>query len=165
MRKSLYFLLALVLGGCSSLSDQVEGPKTAILAEFSKAIDLQEGVPLRIEMDSITPECWEKGNQLVIDFRLRMTAFRPVAHANESLKSRASYFVAVIDNDTDKVLSRTDHELTFTFAENQSTKVMFENMREEVPAHKNLSLYVGFNLDQKQLDFFKQEREKKMRGH
>ena len=164
MNKRILLLFALFLSACSTTSERVHGPKIAILAKFSKAIDVQEGIPLRVEMDSITPYCTQTKDKVNIEFRLRMTAFRPYKKAQDSFDGKASYFVAIIDESTSKVLSRTNHDLNFTFEEQQTTKVMFEDLEEVVPAGKDLAIYVGFNLRKDQVDLVQKQRQKKLQG-
>lgn len=152
--------MSLSLTACSSMdANRVLCPKTAILAEFSKSIDFPQGIPIRTEIDSLIPHCTLDVNQTIIDLRLRITSFRQLTHFHHPLTLKLSYFVAVIDK-TGKLLSRSNHNLNVVFEENQTTKVNFEHLRETVPAEKDATIYVGFNLDDGQVEFLRKEREK-----
>lgn len=159
--RTLLFLFCLLLVGCSSIfPERVPCPKTAILAEFAKSIDFYKKTPIRTEIDSLIPHCTAEDNNISINIRMRLTSLRPSLNMNIPLTIKPSYFVAVID-DQGRILSRTDHTVEVTFTENQTTKVSFEHLEEKVPFQKGVSLYIGFNLDKSQLDYLKQEREKK----
>jgi hypothetical protein len=162
MKKILFSFLTLSLAGCTTmLSERVECPKAAIIAEFSKTIDFTQGIPIRTEMDSFIPYCTAKGNnQTLMDLRLRLTSIRSLSNFNPPVTLKSSYFIAVVD-DAGHVLSRTDHPLVVVFEEKQTTKVNFEYLQETVPAAKNVSVYAGFNLDKTQLDFLAKERLKR----
>ncbi len=165
MKRLFSFLLCSFLGGCTSFtSERISCPKTAILAEFSKSLNFFKGIPIRTEMDSLTPECAPDGNQIIMNFRLRMTSLRPLSHFHHAFSFTPSYFVAVVDK-AGNVLSRSDHDLKVNFEEKQTTKVDFVRLQERMPANKEVSVYVGFNLDEKQLDFLRKEREKKLHDH
>lgn len=161
MKKSLLSFFSLLGVGCSSpFSDPVPCPKAVIVAEFSKTVARVDNTPIRAELDSLIPHCSQKENHVTIDFRLRITGFRPLVNFKSPLKFNTSYFVAVID-DEGKIFSRTDHDLSLKFEEHQTTKIVFENLKEKFPCDRNLSLYVGFNLDDAQLAYFEKERHKK----
>ena len=51
------------------------------------------------------------------------------------------------------------------FEEKQTTKVSFEQIQEKVPMGEEVDIYVGFNLDETQLDFLQKERDKKTHDH
>jgi len=135
-----------------------------ILAEFSKTVALQDGILIRTEMDSLYPSCKQKGAKIMMDLRLRTTSLRPLENYHDPLKLHPSYFVAVIDK-KGNVLSRTDHDLDVVFGEKQTTKVRFESIQEKIPSGKDVTVYVGFNLDQSQLTFLQQTRKRKTRGY
>jgi len=164
MKKYLFPFFFLSLVGCGSLtSEKVPCPKTAILAEFSKAIDFQKEVPIRTEMDSLFPRCTVNGTIIYMDLRLRVTSLRPLPSFLAPMKIKSSYFVAVVDG-AGNVLSRTNHDLDVEFEEKQTTKVTFLRLQEKVPSEKELAVYVGFNLDETQFDFLQKEREGKAQG-
>lgn len=159
MRK-LSLSLCLFLGGCAlSLSERVPCPQTAILSEFSKNIMVHKGIPIRTEIDSLTPTCFQEQDQTLIDFRLRMTSIRPLKHFHSPHKFNVSYFVVVMEN-TGHILSRSDHELPIAFEEKQTTTVNFVRLKETVPSQKDVTLYVGFNLDEDQVKLLEEERRK-----
>lgn len=164
MKKPFFSLFSLFLAGCSSVlsSERVPCPKTAIIAEFSKTIDLQNGILIRTEMDSFTPICEQNGNQIHMDLRLRMTSLRPLLSFHAPAKIRPSYFVAVV-NKAGEILSRTNHDLDVTFEDKQTTKVSFQRLQENVPSGEEVAVYVGFNLEEAQLNFLQKERDKKVR--
>lgn len=156
--RSYLFGLCFLLGGCALPSDRVRCPKAAILAEFSKTLDKAEGVPIRTELDSLTPECTQDNGYTYMTFRLRTTSFRPMA-AKGPLTFQTSYFVAVVDEEG-TILSRSDHDLEITFASDQTTKVNFIQMQEKIPTQKKAAVYVGFNLDESQFEQLQKERQK-----
>ena len=165
MKKQFFFLFILFLGGCSSiLSERIPCPKTAIIAEFAKTIDFQDKIPIRTEIDSLYPRCDQNGNQIYIDLRLRMTSLRPFSGSQAPMKVKPSYFVAVV-NKAGNILSRTNHDLDVTFAEKQTTKVDFQRLQEIVPLGEEVTVYVGFNLDESQLNYLQKERDKKTHDH
>ena len=116
-------------------------------------------------MDSLAPQCFAGDEKDVMEFRLRMTAFRPLKHAKEAFEGKVSYYVAVIENDTFKILSRSNHDLKVKFNKGQATKVMFEHLTQKFPKGKSVSLYVGFNLNTEQLNSLRKERENKLKSH
>jgi hypothetical protein len=161
MKTLCLLLLTLSLSGCRSLlPERAPCPKTSILAEFSKTVDLQTGAPIRTEIDSLIPICTAEGNQTIIEFRLRLTSLRQLAHFLPPLTLKPSYFVAVVDHNG-TILSRSNHEIEITFEEKQTTKVNFQRLQETVPVGKEVTLYVGFNLEEAQFNFLSQAREKK----
>ena len=91
--------------------------------------------------------------------RLRTTSLRPLASFHTSLTIKPSYFVAVVDN-AGHVLSRSNHDLEVVFQEKQTTKVNFIRLQEKVPSYKEVTIYVGFNLEEAQLDSLRKERNK-----
>lgn len=160
MTKIFTLSFALALAGCSLItSEQVPCPQTAIVAEFSKSLSFHKGTPIRTEMDSLFPHCTRDGHQTHIDLRLRTTSFRPLSKFHHPLTMKISYFVALIDTDG-KVLSRSNHDLEVAFSEKQTTKVTFVQIKESIPSNKRASLYVGFNLDENQLELLRKERSK-----
>lgn len=156
--RSYLFGLCLLLGGCALPSDRVRCPKAAILAEFSKTLDVAEGVPVRTELDSLIPECTQDNAYTYMTFRLRTTSFRPMT-AKEPLTLQTSYFVAIVDEEG-TVLSRSDHDLEIIFASDQTTKVNFIQVQEKIPTQKKAAVYVGFNLDETQFEQLQKERQK-----
>jgi hypothetical protein len=161
MKNPFILLLCLVLGGCNTFTaERVPCPKTAILAEFSKTVEGEKDSAIRTEMDSLTPTCTEDGGYTFLDMRLRVTSFRPLAAYHQPLQLSPSYFVAVIDTNG-TILSRTNHEIAITFEEKQTTKVAMERIQEKIPVNKDVTVYVGFNLDEAQVAYFSKVREKK----
>ncbi len=160
MTKRFFSLLCLSLAGCNSLtSERVACPRTSILAEFSKSLDIHNGLPIRSELDSVIPECRKDGLQTVLDMRLRITSLRPLPSFYTRITIKPSYFVAVIDN-AGTVLSRSNHDLPVLFEEKQTTKVSFIHLEEKIPVDKEVAVYIGFNLDETQLEFLRKERNK-----
>lgn len=160
MKKHLLSFLCLSLAGCSSLtSERISCPKTSIIAEFSKSLDIQKGILIRSEMDSLNLECTQDGNQAIMDFRLRITSLRPLPSFFSIMAIKPSYFVAVIDN-AGNVLSRSNHDLEIAFEEMQTTKVSFVRLRERTPLNKEVTVYIGFNLDKAQLERLEKERDR-----
>ncbi len=94
-----------------------------------------------------------------MDLRLRITSLRPLSSFDKSITIKPSYFVAVIDN-AGNVLSRSNHDLEVIFEEKQTTKVSFVRLEEKVPVNKEVTIYIGFNLDEAQLELSRKEREK-----
>jgi hypothetical protein len=94
-----------------------------------------------------------------MDLRLRITSLRPLPSFYTAMTIKPSYFVAVIDN-AGRVLSRSNHDLEVTFEEKQTTKVSFVRLEERVPTDKEVTVYIGFNLDEAQLELSRKEREK-----
>lgn len=165
LKSGWVYIVCALLSGCSSfLAEQALCPKTAILAEFSKSLDVEKGTPIRTEIDSITPQCQKEGNDILIDMRLRFTSLRPLLSTHMPTTLYPSYFVAVLDKEG-QILSRTDHTLDASFAEKQATKVNFESLKIKVPSQPEIAVYVGFNLDEAQLDLLRKEREKKLHDH
>src|SRR3990167_4212968 len=163
-RRWLFLFIGFSLTGCSLLtSERVLCPQTAIIAEFSKSLTSQEGVPFRTEMDSLSPYCTQDDGSIAIDLRLRTTSFRSLAHFHRPVKFNVSYFVVVMDK-SEKVLSRSDHILEVTFEEKQTTKVTFVQLKERVPSQKEVTVYVGFNLDESQLTLLQKERNKNVQN-
>ncbi|MBY0500808.1 MAG: hypothetical protein K2P93_02250 [Alphaproteobacteria bacterium] len=159
--RTFLLLFCLSLIGCNTIfSERVPCPKTAIVAEFAKSIDFYKTTPVRTEIDSLIPHCTAENNQVAITIRMRLTSLRSSSSMHIPATIKPSYFVAVID-DQGKILSRTDHTVEVTFIENQTTKVSFEHLEERIPFQKGVSLYIGFNLDNSQLEYLKQEREKR----
>lgn len=158
-KRSFFILLYLLLGGCSIYSEKVPCPKTVILAEFSKTIEFHNRLPIRTDLDSLIPKCTRDNDNIYVDFRVRLTSIRPLSSYHNPLTIKPSYFVAVVD-DRGNILSRSDHELEISFEKLQTTKVSFFKVEEVIPAHKKAALYVGFNLDETQIDWLKKEREK-----
>jgi hypothetical protein len=160
MKVRLLSLLCLSLAGCSVLtSERISCPKTSILAEFSKSLAFHKGIPIRSEMDSLLPECTQDGAQKVMDFRLRITSLRPLSSLSPIMTIKPSYFVAVVDN-AGNVLSQSNHDLEVTFEDMQTTKVTFVRMRERTPVDKEVTVYIGFNLDEPQFERLQKERER-----
>lgn len=161
MKRYFSLLICLMLGGCNTFaSERVPCPRTAILAEFSKTIEGQKDNSIRTEMDSLHPTCTEDNGYTFLDMRLRVTSFRPLAVYHHPLKISPSYFVAGIDQEGN-ILSRTNHEVAVNFEEKQTTKVTMERIQEKIPAGKNVTIYVGFNLEEAQVDLLRRMREKK----
>lgn len=161
MKNYFILLICCVLTGCNTFtSERVSCPRTAILAEFSKAIEGQKDSSIRSEMDSLHPTCTEDNGYTFLDMRLRVTSFRPLATYHAPLKISPSYFVAVIDQEGN-ILSRTNHEVAVNFEEKQTTKVTMERIQEKIPVGKDVTVYVGFNLDETQVDLLKKMRERK----
>ncbi len=161
MKNYVSFLFCLLLMGCSLHSEKVPCPHAVILAEFSKTMEIQSKVPIRTEMDSLRPVCERRGDDISVNLRLRTTSFRPLTTFNTHLKLRPSFFVAVVD-EKGNILSRTNHNLDVTFEEKQTTHVNFVQIQENVPTRKEVAIYVGFNLDETQHNFFQKERLKKL---
>lgn len=162
MKHYFSLFICLMLGGCNTFTpERSPCPRTAILAEFSKTIDGQKNNSIRSEMDSLHPVCSEDGGYTFLDMRLRVTSFRTLAAYHTPLKISPSYFVAVIDNKNSTVLSRTNHEIAIAFEEKQTTKVTMERIQEKIPMDKDVTVYVGFNLNEKQVEYFRKAREKK----
>lgn len=157
--RSSVLIFCLFLGGCALSSDRVRCPKATILAEFSKTIEIMEGIPVRTEFDSLIPQCIQDDDYTYVDFRLRMTSFRSMSSVKMPLTIQTSYFVAVID-DEGTVLSRSDHDVEISFASDQTTKVSFIQVQEKIPTHKKAAIYVGFNLDESQFEQLQRERKK-----
>lgn len=156
--KQVFLIIFIVLTGCShSFEKQTRCPPMAILKEFSKNIMVYENVPLRTEIDSLTPTCTKEDNQYYVDFHLRMTSFRSLQDFHDPLSFNVSFFVAVVD-DKGQVISRSDHSHKIKFAEKQTTSVNIIRMNEVIPTQHNASVYIGFNLDHKQLEQAKNER-------
>lgn len=165
MKRLLLIIFGFSLTSCGMLaSERVPCPKTAIIAEFSKSLDFHKKTPIRTEMDSLIPKCSEGDHQTIVDFRLRTTSFRPLGSFHVPMTIKPSYFVAVVDN-AGNVLFRSNHNLEVTFEEKQTTKVNFIPLREKVPSHKDVSVYVGFNLDENQLNLLRKERNKNVHNH
>lgn len=161
MKRAFSLFLSLSLTGCSMMSaERVPCPRTAIIAEFAKSLEMQGGVPVRTDLDSLMPECTQDGNTTHVRFRLRMTSFRPLKNSHQATTLKPSYFVAIVDK-VGNVLSRSDHDIEVTFEEKQTTKVSFLNVEEVVPAHKEVAIYVGFNLEEEQLQRLQKERRRK----
>ncbi len=91
-----------------------------------------------------------------------MTSFRPLSASSKPLKHTVSYFVVVTDN-KGNILSRSDHDLEISFEGQQTTKVSHIRLLETVPAKKEVSLYVGFNLDEKQFRLLQDKRTMKIK--
>lgn len=162
MRPCFFLLFAFLLAGCQALSpERVACPKAAILAEFSKTVTLADKILIRTDMDSLSPACYKKGNEFAMDMRLRITSLRPLSHYHSPLALHSSYFVAVVDQEGN-VLSRTHHDLDVTFEAKQTTAVTFERLQEKIPYGKEVAVYVGFNLDPRQLGFLQRERARKI---
>lgn len=156
--KHFFLLLSLILIGCSHLPEnRVRCPNMSILKEFSKHIMVHEGIPLRTEIDSLIPTCAKEAHHIAIEFRLRMTSFRPLEKSHDPLKTTVSYFVAVID-DTGQVLSRSDHSQDISFSEKQTTCISLITLKEVIPLGQNVNLYVGFNLSEAQINQAQNER-------
>ncbi len=155
-----WLFVSLSLAGCGAItSERVRCPKTSILAEFSKSFDSQDGILIRSDLDSVISECSGGGNQTFVDLRLRVTSFRPLPNFHNAMTIKPSYFVAVVDN-TGNVLSRSNHDLEVAFEEKQTTKVSFVRLEEKVPVNKEVTIYIGFNLDESQVKFLLKERNK-----
>lgn len=164
MKKLALFFLSFSLTGCGSvISKRTPCPKSAILAEFSKTIELKTAPPVRTEIDSLLSTCIAEGQYTLMDFRLRFTSFRPRSAFLPRVTLKPSYFVAVVD-EAGNILSRTDHDLIVVFEEKQMTKVSFEQLQERIPMGKAATVYVGFNIDQPQFEFLSKERERKVSG-
>lgn len=156
---SLVFVV-LLLGGCQLLtSEQVSCPKSAIVAEFSKTINLEENTLVRTEMDSLRPHCTREDTHIDMQLRLRLTSFRSLQNYDLPITLKPTYYVAMLDKQG-KVISQTHHTVTIKFQEKQTTAVNFETIREKVPLNKEVSLYVGFNLTPSQLEFLEKERQR-----
>lgn len=154
--------LGIVLTGCGVVSsERVPCPKTAILAEFSKSVERHQGILIRTDLDSLKPECTQEEKLKNVNFRLRMTSFRPLGSFRTAMTIKPSYFIAVMDKEGN-ILSRSDHELDLVFEENQTTKVSFISVEEQVPVQKEVTIYVGFNLDKAQVEQLQREREKSL---
>jgi hypothetical protein len=159
--RTFLILFCLSLVGCHSIfPERVPCPKTAIVAEFAKSVDFYKTTPIRTEIDSLIPHCTAENNQIAVNIRMRLTSLRPSSSMLIPSTIKPSYFVAVID-DQGKILSRTDHTIEVTFTENQTTKVSFERIEEQIPFQKGVSLYIGFNLDKSQLEYLQKERERR----
>lgn len=160
MKRALSLFLSLSLTGCGMMSpERTRCPKTAIVAEFAKSLDMSEGIPVRTDLDSLMAECTRDTTNTNVHFRLRMTSFRPLKNSHHTMTFTPSYFVAVIDKEGN-VISRSDHDIEITFEEKQTTKVSFINVEETVSTSKEGSIYVGFNLEEGQLQRLQKEREK-----
>lgn len=161
MKNYFILLICCVLTGCNTFTpERSPCPRTAILAEFSKTLENEKDNSIRTEMDSLHPTCSEDGGYTFLDMRLRVTSFRPLAAYHHPLKISPSYFVAVIDQEGN-ILSRTNHEVAVSFEEKQTTKVTMERIQEKIPAGRDVTVYVGFNLDEGQAEYFRKVREKK----
>ncbi len=153
------FVSCLLLAGCiTSLNERVSCPATAILAEFSKSVERSQKEPVKFEIDSINPVCIREGQNTIVDMRIRFTAIRPLKSFQQKQKFERSYFVAVLDP-SGKILSRTNHLVAFDFTEKQTTKVCFQDLIETVPCNKDVTIYVGFNLDETEHKYLKNLRE------
>ncbi|MBS0271384.1 MAG: hypothetical protein JSR85_01905 [Proteobacteria bacterium] len=153
---------SIFLTGCGIVSsERVPCPKTAILAEFSKSVERHQGILIRTDLDSLKPECTQEDKLKNVNFRLRMTSFRPLGSFRTPMTIKPSYFIAVMDKEGN-ILSRSDHELEIVFEENQTTKVSFISVEEQVPAQKDVTIYVGFNLGKAQIQQLQKEREKSL---
>ncbi len=158
MRKFV-IITSLLLSACStSFSERVPCPSTAILAEFSKAIDLTQAEPIRFEMDSLTPLCTREDKIKRVEIRLRITSIRPLKQYHNPATLERSYFVAVVDK-AENVLSRSDHTVQVKFEEKQTTKVCYQELIETIPEGKDVTIYVGFNLDEAERAHLQAERE------
>lgn len=161
LRSFLFLCVGLSLVGCSSVrEDRIQCPKTRIVAEFSKAVEFQEKTPIRVDIDSITPSCTEGDNQIFMELLVRFTALRPLGLVGVPVTLTPSYFVAVIDAQGN-MLSRSDHEVELAFQDKKQTTVTFQRLLEVVPS-PDASVYVGFNLNEKQHRFLQKDRQKKV---
>ncbi|MBY0292360.1 MAG: hypothetical protein K2W92_03640 [Alphaproteobacteria bacterium] len=161
MKRFLSLAFSFYLSGCVLLNEErVPCPKTAILAEFSKSVDFHETTPIRTEMDSLRAFCTAEDNTTLMNIRLRITSFRPLPSFHSSITLKVPYFIAIVDSNG-TLLSQSNQDLEILFKENQTTKVNFLNLQERIPAHKEVAVYAGFNLNEEQLNFLEKEREKK----
>jgi hypothetical protein len=161
-KKQFALITSLLLSACSTnLSERVPCPTTAILAEFSKTIDLTQVEPIRSEMDSLTPICTRDGNVKNVEIRLRITSIRPLKQYHHPLTHSRSYFVAVVDK-AGNVISRSDHTVEVKFEEKQTHKVSYQELIEKVPSGKDVTIYVGFNLDEAEMAHLQAERTRKL---
>lgn len=163
--KSYAFLLFfLFLGGCRSVvEDKVKCPKTVFVAEHLKVIDLQKGIPIHTEFDGLRCGCVVEDSMIVMDLHLRLTSLRPFLKIDIPVTTKLSYFVAVVD-ERGNILSRTNHEIDFTFEEKKRSSVNFQHLQEVVPLG-NASVYIGFNLNEDQMILLEEEKKKKFFGY
>lgn len=160
MKCHLFLLFCLFLTGCRSVSEnKTYCPKTVIIAELLKTIELQEGVPLQTEIDGLTCSCTAGENQILMDLRLRFTSLRPLTLSRKSLTLSPSYFIAVVDG-KGGLLSQTNHKVDLFFEEKKPSTVSFQHLLEVVPSSDAI-VYIGFNLNEDQLRFLQEERHKK----
>jgi len=157
-RVNLRFLvpfLASILVGCGSSTNhqEVPCPHTAIVGELSKRVDAS-GV--RTDIDSVRPVCQWVDHRLYMDMRLRMTSFRETSKHNTSLTIAPVYVVAIL-NEKGNLLSRTLHQAEITFEPEEDTVVSFQQLQVML-ASEDCSVYVGFDLDEKQLRALEKER-------
>ncbi len=157
LKQSFLLCLGLFLGGCSSVThDRIQCPKTAIVAELLKTVEFQKGTPIRVEIDSVTPSCTEGNNQILMDLRVRFTAFRPLALLHTPVTIAPSYFVAVVDG-KGNVISLSHHEVEFFFEEKKQTTVSFQRLLETIPS-PDATVYIGFTLSETQRTFLQKDR-------
>ncbi len=140
--------------------DRIQCPKTRVVAELSKAIEFQEKIPIRMDIDSVAPSCTEGDNQILMELRVRFTGLRPLTLARGPVTISPSYFVAVVDA-LGNLLSRTDHEVELAFEDKKQMAVSFQRLLETIPS-PDATVYIGFNLNEEQHRFLQKERHKKV---
>ncbi|MBP6952318.1 MAG: hypothetical protein KA112_03985 [Alphaproteobacteria bacterium] len=161
MKRFFIIAFSLYLSGCVILNEErVPCPKAAILAEFSKSVDFHENTLIRTEMDSFRSSCTAEDNATLMNLRLRLTSFRPLSSFHSLQTLKVPFFIAIVESNG-TLLSQSNQELEVLFKENQTTKVNFLNLQERIPAHKEVVVYAGFNLNEEQLNLLEKEREKK----
>jgi hypothetical protein len=159
LKKNLIFLCGFFLVGCQSIQEgRIECPKAAIVAEFLKTVHFHNNEVVLTEIDSLSPVCMQEGDHIRMDLHLRLTSRRKLAKSHKPFAFTTSYFVAVV-NPQGIILSRTDHDVEFAFKEKETTVVNFQNLLETVPS-QNMTVYVGFNLDEHQHAFLEKNRNK-----
>lgn len=159
LKKSLILLCGFFLVGCQSIRDgRIECPKAAIVAEFLKTVHFHNNEAILTEIDSLSPICMQEGDHIRMDLHLRLTSRRKLTKSHKPFTLKTSYFVAVV-NPQGIILSRTDHDVEFVFKEKETTVVNFQNLVETVPS-QNMTVYIGFNLDEDQHASLQMNREK-----
>jgi len=147
-------------------------PGVSILRDASEVTLFAEGrgqdltdVVYRASIERVESNCdyTRAGYTVTSTVVARLVATRgPAAQASEET---LMYFVAVVDKD-EKVLARELFDSTFTFQANQRQAAAIEEIEQIIPIRGDLrgldyEVLVGLQLTPKQLEFNRQERQRR----
>jgi hypothetical protein len=163
--------IAGMTAGCTS-TPSTPCPGVSILGDASEITLFAQGrgqdltdVAYRASIERVASNCdyTRAGDTVTSTVAVRLVATRgPAAQSSEET---FVFFVAVVDKDQ-KILARERFDSTFTFQANQRQAAAIEEIEQILPIRADLrgidyEILVGFELTPEQLEFNRQERQRR----